>query len=171
MKVLKKKQSFLLSYFHCPSVFSIPSLSGLLILPYLSSSSLLSTPSLPLIHPSIARPLPLRTCIWRGGDEVCSLRKVCLLDWLIRCLVRVFGEKGDETGESGCCLSIKCGGSCKRSHAPQSGNERSGSRWGALRLIFDVWFLFFISFFFFFFSAFELAQWHGVDILRLRDVW
>lgn len=29
------------------------------------------------------------------GDEVCSLRKVCLLDWLIRCLVRVFGGRGD----------------------------------------------------------------------------
>ncbi len=89
VKVWKKKSNP--SYFRCPCAFSVLSLSDLLTSPSLSLSPLLSTPSL---HPS-----SLRCCrrhLFGRSDEVCSLRKVCLLDWLIRCLVRVFEGKGSE---------------------------------------------------------------------------
>lgn len=141
-------KSFKLSLSFC---LQHPLLAWFAHLPSLSSFSFLSTPSL---HPSI-----VPEDIYLGGwsDEVYSLRKVCLLDWLIRCLVRVFG------GKSGYCLSIKWGGSRMRSLAPQSSNERSGSRGGALRLIFHVWFLFVLVLFIYLFSlslSASTVAWH-----------
>lgn len=98
----------------------------------------ISSPLLPSIHPSfVCRRWRL---LYEGSDEVCSL-KVCLLDWLMRCLVRVSGEKAESRRR----LSMKWG-SRVRPHTLQSSNERSGSRRGAPRLIFDIW-TFSVSFF------------------------
>lgn len=89
------------SYFHCPSALSTPFLPDLFTLPSFSSSALFSTPSFDSLH-----------CCWRhlfgASDEVCNVKKVRLLDWLIRRLVRIF--RREKQPVSGSCLSIKWGG-------------------------------------------------------------
>lgn len=88
---------------------------------------------------------------------MCNVKKVRLLDWLIRRLVRGLGEKGEWVLAEYQVRGLVCAPTLLKAAMRQVEGVRTPCN-------------FFLKYFFSP-SAFELAQRCGVYVLRLRDVW